>query len=575
MINYLKNKFLLSDTGAGKMIKGIVFSAALNISFMMPIWLIYMFLNDTANIFFYKDQDAYSIPKYIILGAAVLILIYIVNTVQYDSVYTNTYNETAKKRIDISDRMRKMPISFFSKRDLSDLTTTIMRDMESMEHAYSHAVPQFYGTVISIIFITAGIAFMSPKIALALIWPFPIALLIIKIMENKKYAADKKHSDKKLEVTERIQETLENILHIKAYQRTEKTLKEFEKSLDEEENTHLKAEIFIPFLLGPLSSFMRLGLMTAAIAGFFEYSGGNIKFAQYITLIIASATIYLPMDSCLSYIIEFILIQIPVERMKDILQSDEIMTGEDIEVDSFNIEVENISFRYDEDKKVIDGVSFTAEQGQTTALVGPSGCGKSTLAKLMLRFWDVESGKIKLGGKDIKKADPESLLRYYSMVFQEVILFNNTIMENIRIGKKDATDEEVIRAAEIAQVDSFVKKLPDGYNTMIGENGALLSGGERQRISIARAVLKDSPIIFLDESTASIDASSETAIQKALSSLIKNKTVVIIAHRLRTVERADKIVVLDEGRVSECGTAEELIEKKGLFYKLWKTQKDE
>lgn len=277
------------------------------------------------------------------------------------------------------------------------------------------------------------------------------------------------------------------------------------------------------------------------------------------------------MDACLAFIIEFMMVEIPNERMREIFEA-KLMTGQDIDIKSFDIELKNVSFGYD-DRTVINDISFMAKQGQTTALVGPSGCGKSTLAKLMLRFWDVNSGQISLGGIDIKDIDPESLLKHYSMVFQDVVLFNNTIMENIRIGKKNATDKEVVEAAKIAQLDDFIQTLPDGYNAKIGENGSLLSGGERQRISIARAILKDAPIIFLDESTASVDADNETKIQKALSKLIKDKTVIIIAHRLRTIENADKIIVLDKGQVVEEGSSSELIENKGLFYKLWKTQK--
>lgn len=346
---------------------------------------------------------------------------------------------------------------------------------------------------------------------------------------------------------------------------------EFKIQLDEEEEKHLKAEISIPLMLGPISSLLRLGVLSSILVGIGQYTSGGLSLAQYLGLLIACLVIYSPMDACLAFIIEFMLVQIPSERMKEIFNT-ELMTGQDVDINNFDIELKNVTFGYD-DTMVIKDVSFLAKQGQTTALVGPSGCGKSTLTKLMLRFWDVNSGQIKLGGVDIRDIDPESLLKHYSIVFQDVILFNNTIMENIRIGKKNATDQEVMEAAKIAQLDDFIQNLPDGYMTKIGENGALLSGGERQRISIARAILKDAPIIFLDESTSSVDADNETKIQKALSKLIKNKTVIIIAHRLRTVENADQIIVLDEGRIVEEGSSDELIANQGLFYKLWKNQK--
>lgn len=446
-----------------------------------------------------------------------------------------------------------------------------MSDMESMEHAYSHSVPQFYGNIISVCLIGLMIASMNVKMAIALMWPFPLGLALIFAARNKMIRLEKIHHDEKLKVSDSIQEILENILPIKGYQRQEKTLDEFKIQLDEEEEKHLKAEISIPLMLGPISSLLRLGVLSSILVGIGQYTSGGLSLAQYLGLLIACLVIYSPMDACLAFIIEFMLVQIPNERMKEIFNA-ELMTGQDVDINNFDIELKNVTFGYD-DTMVIKDVSFLAKQGQTTALVGPSGCGKSTLTKLMLRFWDVNSGQIKLGGVDIRDIDPESLLKHYSMVFQDVILFNNTIMENIRIGKKNATDQEVMEAAKIAQLDDFIQTLPDGYMTKIGENGALLSGGERQRISIARAILKDAPIIFLDESTSSVDADNETKIQEALSKLIKNKTVIIIAHRLRTVENADQIIVLDEGRIVEEGSSDELIANQGLFYKLWKTQK--
>lgn len=391
-------------------------------------------------------------------------------------------------------------------------------------------------------------------------------------MRKKKYEKDKAHADEKLIVSEKIQEMIENILPIKAFGRKEKSMNELKEILEREEKQHLKSEFLNPLLLGPVSSLLRLGVISAILTGMGQYAAGNLSLSRLILLVIACATIYLPMDGALSFIIEFIYVQVPARRMHTIMNMP-VMTGEDLSVDNFDLELSHVDFGY-EDREVLHDISFIAKQGETTALVGPSGSGKSTLARLMLRFWDVDGGKITLGGKDLRDFDPESLLKNYSVVFQEVLLFNNTVMENIRIGKRGATDEEVFRAAKIACVDDFVQRFPEGYQTKIGENGILLSGGERQRISIARAVLKDAPIIFLDESTSSVDAQSETKLQKALSQLIQNKTVVVIAHRLRTVEEADKIIVLKEGRLVETGNAKELIAKEGEFYRLWKTQKE-
>lgn len=571
MNKFLQNKYSLSPEGAKKMSKGVIYSALLNISFMLPMMIVFLFLDESLNIYKFHTQARYTPIYYIILVPLIIVCIYLANRLQYDSVYTTTYTEIAKKRISLSEHMRKLPLSFFNKRDLSDLTATIMSDMESMEHAYSHSVPQFYGNIISVCLIGLMIASMNVKMAIALMWPFPLGLALIFAARNKMIRLEKIHHDEKLKVSDSIQEILENILPIKGYQRQEKTLDEFKIQLDEEEEKHLKAEISIPLMLGPISSLLRLGVLSSILVGIGQYTSGGLSLAQYLGLLIACLVIYSPMDACLAFIIEFMLVQIPNERMKEIFNA-ELMTGQDVDINNFDIELKNVTFGYD-DTMVIKDVSFLAKQGQTTALVGPSGCGKSTLTKLMLRFWDVNSGQIKLGGVDIRDIDPESLLKHYSMVFQDVILFNNTIMENIRIGKKNATDQEVMEAAKIAQLDDFIQTLPDGYMTKIGENGALLSGGERQRISIARAILKDAPIIFLDESTSSVDADNETKIQEALSKLIKNKTVIIIAHRLRTVENADQIIVLDEGRIVEEGSSDELIANQGLFYKLWKTQK--
>lgn len=572
MRKYLQNHFFLSEEGAKNMEKGILYSALLNISFMLPMGLLFIFIHETLEIYVDHVKNGYDILKYPILAIFILAVIYWANTRQYDNVYTNTYTETAKKRVELSNRLRKLPLSFFAHRDLSDLTTTILSDMEAMEHAYSHAVPSFYGTILSVLFIALSISLMSPWMALALLWPFPIAIGFLFLMRKKKYEKDKAHADEKLIVSEKIQEMIENILPIKAFGRKEKSMNELKEILEREEKQHLKSEFLNPLLLGPVSSLLRLGVISAILTGMGQYAAGNLSLSRLILLIIACATIYLPMDGALSFIIEFIYVQVPARRMHTIMNMP-VMTGEDLSVDNFDLELSHVDFGY-EDREVLHDISFIAKQGETTALVGPSGSGKSTLARLMLRFWDVDGGKITLGGKDLRDFDPESLLKNYSVVFQEVLLFNNTVMENIRIGKRGATDEEVFRAAKIACVDDFVQRFPEGYQTKIGENGILLSGGERQRISIARAVLKDAPIIFLDESTSSVDAQSETKLQKALSQLIQNKTVVVIAHRLRTVEEADKIIVLKEGRLVETGNAKELIAKEGEFYRLWKTQKE-
>lgn len=370
-----------------------------------------------------------------------------------------------------------------------------------------------------------------------------------------------------MKVSNKLQEILENILPIRAYQRETKTLEELKTLLDQGEKSQIRTEILNPLILAPLTSLFRLGIVSILLVGFSEFYAGNLGIIALLNFIIASCIVYDPLMGALTYILEFIFIGEPSKRIDELMNID-VMTGEKKEVKNFDYEFKNVSFSYDGEHDVIKDISFVAKQNEVTAFVGPSGCGKSTLANLMLRFYDVDSGEINLGGEDIKSWDPEDLLKNCSMVFQNVILFNNTVMENIRIGKKDATDDEVIEAAKIAQAHEFIEKLPDGYNTVIGEEGSLLSGGEQQRLSIARAFLKDASIIFLDESTSSVDADSESKIQKAISKLIKDKTVIVIAHRLRTVMNANKIIVLENGKIVEEGNAKELLEKNGLFKKL-------
>ena len=570
MTKYLQKRFLLSEEGAENMKKGILFSVLMNISFLLPMALVYFFVKETISIYISETQNAYTIWLYLLLAPLILAAIYWASLMQYDSVYTSTYTETAKKRIALAEHIRRLPLSFFGKRDLADLTATIMTDIEKLEHAYSHSVPQFYGTILSSSLIALALSAVNWKMALALFLPFPLALLMIHLARKKKVQQETSHNEKKLKVTEAIQEILENVPDIKAFGRKERTLTQLGERLNAEEKQHIRTEMYNPLLIAPISSFLRLGVLASILVGVYEHISGRLPLADYLTMVLAAAIFYTPMDACLSFIVEFMYVQVPADRMNEIFCTP-LLSGAEAEISRADIELENVSFAY-EDQAVIHDVSFRVAQGETTALVGPSGCGKSTLARLMLRFWDVSSGKITLGGKDIREIEPESLLKNYSVVFQDVVLFHNSILENIRIGRKNASDEEVIAAAKIAQVDEFAAKLPQGYNTMIGENGVLLSGGERQRISIARAILKDAPVIVLDESTASMDADNETRLQKALSELIKNKTVLIIAHRLRTVEKADKIIVLDKGQVMESGRADELLARRGAFYRLWQLQ---
>ncbi|MDO5695825.1 MAG: ABC transporter ATP-binding protein [Eubacteriales bacterium] len=573
MIAYLQKKFALSEEGARGMRRSIVWSALMNLSFILPIGIIFNFLTDATAVYILHTADHVEPLKYFLLMPAVVLVMFWVNLKRYDATYTVTYTETAKTRVALSRHIAKLPMSYFGKRDLSDLTKTIMTDVEKMEHAYSHAIPPFFGTILSVIIMAVMIAVQSPWLALAMIWPFPLAVGLVFAFRKRKYRLEKRHADDVLAVSAKMQEMMDNILAIKAFGRTKKSMDELEEILTEEEHAHYIAERSNPLFLAPLYALFRIGIVTVVLVGYGEYAAGAIDLSMYLTFLVISCILYVPMESAMAFLMEFIYISVSVDRMNE-LRDCPVMTGTKETVDTYDIEVKNLTFAYDKEAgDVLRDVSFTAKQGEVTALVGPSGCGKSTLTSLMLRFYDPDKGEITLGGKNIRGFDPDILLTNYAMVFQNVQLFNNTIMENIRIGKKGATDEEVLAAAKVACVDEIAARLPDGYETRIGESGGLLSGGERQRISIARAVLKDAPIIFLDESTASVDADSESRIQTALSRLIQDKTVVVIAHRLRTVMKADKILVLEEGRLIEEGTSDELIAKGGLFQKLWELQK--
>ncbi|MDO5755359.1 MAG: ABC transporter ATP-binding protein [Tissierellia bacterium] len=568
MKKFLKNYFQLTDQGARDMQKSILTNTFNNLTNILSFWIIFQFINDSLTVI---SGGEITYKKYFIAIPVILMIRFFSERIVYDSVYTTTYKETSKIRIDLAKRLGKLPLSFFEKKDLADLSKRILGDMEALEHAYSHAVPQFFGGILSSIIIFFMILSFQWKMAIAIFWPLPISLFSIFLFKSLKEKREASHYYAARKVTGKMQEMMDNILPIKTYGRREKTLDELQNLLDDSEKTQMQAEYLNPLILAPIQSLYRIGMATILWVGFSEYAKGNLPLPMLLQFIISSTLIYTPIEGTMANILEFLYIGTPVKSVGEILNMS-IMEGEKKSPKDMNFHLENISFSYDGNHSVIKNLSTEIRQGEVTALVGPSGCGKSTLTKLMLRFYDIDGGKMTLGGEEIKTWDPEDLLQYCSMVFQDVILFNNTIMENIRLGRADASDEEVLEVAKVAQVDEFVKKLPHGYQTIIGESGRLLSGGERQRISIARALLKDAPIIFLDESTASVDADSETKIQEALSKLIKDKTVIIIAHRLRTVMNADKIIVMEDGEIVEEGSAKTLLAQDGVFKKLVELQ---
>ncbi|GAA0783543.1 ABC transporter ATP-binding protein [Hathewaya limosa] len=572
MRKYFKDKFALSEQGSKDLIKGCIYSALVNISMMLPVGLFILLLDELLKPLLGEKAATPSVIKYVILVLVIFSILYLCNYLQYSSVFITTYNESATRRITLAEKLRQLPISFFSKRDLSDLTNTLLGDCTNLEHAFSHAIPQLIGAMISTILIAIGLSSMNFYMGLSALWVLPIALWII--MSSKRYQkkAKLKHYKLKRECAEGIQECLETIEDIKSYNIQEQYLNNLNEKLDKSEKTQIRSELMMSSCVIGGKAILNLGLATVILVGSTLLIKGKTDLITYLVFLITASRLYDPLAGTLANIAEIFGTEVPIERMKEIENQPVQQGSDEYNLNGYDIEFKNVAFSYDKKDSVLKDVSFVIKQGEVTALVGPSGGGKSTAAKLAARFWDITSGKITMGGVDISTISPEALLKNYAIVFQDVTLFNDTVMENIRLGRREATDEEVLNAAKIAMCDEFVMKMPNGYKTVIGENGSTLSGGERQRISIARALLKDAPIILLDEVTASLDVENETKIQNALSELIKNKTVLVIAHRMRTVENADKIIVLSDGYVAEKGTPKSLFKKNGIYSNMVKLQ---
>ena len=503
--------------------------------------------------------------------AAVLLILFSYRWV-YGATYYATYKESSVRRISLAEKLRKLPLSFFGKRDLTDLTTTIMADCTTLEQSFSHWIPEFFGSMISTVIIAVCLFIFDWRMALASLWVLPVSLAIVAFSGKVQNYFTRRQTEAKLAVADGIQEALETMRDLKSNNAEEKYLKGLDKKIDLQEKRMIASELGGALFVVPAGMILKLGIGTVALVGGMLLANNAITVLTFFMYLLVVSRLYDPLSSSLQNLAAIISTNIPIERMNEI-ENYPVQPGTaELRTHGYDIVFDNVSFAYNTGEQVLSGVSFTAKQGEVTALIGPSGGGKSTAAKLAARFWDADSGKITLGGTDVKTVDPEKLLSAYSIVFQDVTLFNNTVMENIRIGRQNATDEEVLAAAREAQCDEFVEKLPEGYQTMIGENGSALSGGERQRISIARALLKDSPVILLDEATASLDAENETHIQRAISRLVKGKTVLIIAHRMRTVEGADKLVLLKDGKVAEQGSPKKLLAKGGIYAKMCQLQ---
>ena len=567
MIEKLMHKYALSKQGAADMIKAIISATISNIILMVPVALLYYLVRD------YMAGNLGDKVLFYVAGCLItFVLIGISTYIQYNATFLSTYVESGVRRVTLAEKLRKIPLSFFGKKDLSDLTSTIMNDCAQMETASSHFIPELFGACISTALIAIGLFFFDWRMAIAALWVLPVSFLIVGCSGKVQKSLNKKQMVLKMACADGIQECLENVRDLQAYNTQEDYMKGLTAKIKAVEKHAIVTELGTAVFVGSSQMILKLGIATVALVGGVLLAKGELDILTFFMFLMVVSRIYDPMQVSLQNLAAVIASGVQSDRLDEIL-SHEVQDGTNtMKHDGYDIEFSNVGFSYETGDVVLKDVSFVAKQGEVTALIGPSGGGKTTVSRLASRFWDANRGSITVGGMDISKVDPETLMSLYSIVFQDVTLFNNTILENIRIGKMDATDEEVIAAAKLAHCDEFAEKLSDGWNTVIGENGSELSGGERQRISIARAFLKDAPIILLDEATASLDVDNETMIQESLSRLIKDKTVMIIAHRMRTVANADKIVVLKDGVVAESGTPSELDEKDGIYANMVKTQ---
>ena len=567
MISMLQKKLALSRQGAVDLVKGCLACALQNIALMLPVSLLYLLIKDLLG-------DGIS-GKAVFYGAGCvvcLLLIFGATYVQYNATYFATYIESGVRRVTLAERLRKLPLSFFGKKDLSDLTGTLMADCTYMETAFSHYIPELVGSFLSTALVAAGLFFFDWRMALAALWVLPVSFAVVLLsagVQDKFYA---KSSAAKLALADGIQEFIETVRDLKSNNAEDAYLAGLDRKIDEVEKRSIFTELGVGVFVVSASLILKLGIATTALVGSLLLAGGSLDLITFFAFLLLASRLYDPLQSALQNLSAIISCRAQIGRMNEILEHP-VQTGiYKLTNHGYDITFDGVGFSYNDGETVLRDVSFTAKQGEVTALVGPSGGGKTTVSRLAARFWDIDKGKITVGGMDVSQIDPEALLSLYSIVFQDVTLFDNTVMENISIGKKDATDEEVLAAARLAGCEDFAEKLPEKWNTNIGENGCELSGGERQRISIARAFLKDAPIILLDEATASLDVENETKIQTALSRLIRNKTVLVIAHRMRTVAGADKIVVLSDGKVAEQGAPDTLLKQNGLYARMVELQ---
>lgn len=566
MLKKMQRAFALSEKGAKDLAMGSLACFVRDLALMFPVGLMYTLVRDLLT------GVTPSTTYYVIGVLLCLALIFITSYFQYNTTYLATYIESGVRRISLAEKLRKIPLSFFGKKDLADLTSTIMADCTFLETSFSHYIPVLFGSIASTVVIALSLFAFDWRMALASLWVLPVSFLIVAFSIRVQDALNQKQMDAKMACADGIQECLETVRDLKSNNAEQDYLKGLEKKMKAVEKRAIISELGTALFVVSAQLILKIGIATVALTGSILLVDGSLDVLTFFLFLLVASRLYDPFQAALQNFAAVLSTRTHVARMNEILDHPVQSGSTDFHPNGCDITFDKVAFAYNEEEDVLKGVSFTAKQGEVTALVGPSGGGKTTVSRLAARFWDVSEGSITLGGEDISKVDPETLLSMFSIVFQDVTLFNNTVMENIRIGRRNATDEEVIAAAKAACCDVFVSQMPNGYHTMIGENGATLSGGERQRISIARALLKNAPIVLLDEATASLDVENETLIQSAISELVKNKTVLVIAHRMRTVAGADKIVVLSDGTVAEQGNPQQLLSQKGIYSHMVKLQ---
>lgn len=567
-----QRKYALTDQGLKNTKRGAAWTVITNLVVMGGMGILYLLMGN----FMDTLTDGAPLPGAVLpiaLTIAFILLSFLTHLQQYHATYGLVYDEVQATRLHLAERLRKLPLGYFGKRDLADLTETLMGDVNRMEHVWSHVLGYLYGAYISTAIIAVCLLIYDWRLMLACLWGVPVAFALL--FGSRKIAARSSEVTKAaaIRVSDGIQEALENIREIRATNQEERYLADLYEKIDQHEKVTIKGELTTGLFINAASVIMRLGVATTILTGASLILSGQIDFMLLFLFLLVITRVYAPFDQSLALVAEMFVSQVSADRINEIYETPTATGADTFQPKGHDIVFDHVGFAYDK-KQVLRDVSFTAKEGEVTALVGPSGSGKSTCARLAARLWDITAGRITVGGVDISTVDPEVLLTDYSMVFQDVVLFDDTVMENIRLGKRGATDDEVRAAAKAANCDEFVQRLPQGYDTPIGENGAKLSGGERQRISIARALLKDAPVVLLDEATASLDVENESAVQAALSRLLRGKTVLVIAHRMRTVAGADHIVVLEDGHVAQQGAPAELMEQGGLYRRMVEFQSE-